>query len=161
MSITIGTSAFTSINSGFQSLNSIGSLPLRSLGSLGGVLGSFGTSIGSVVAGSAGSIDPIPFVDNWESVIGAGLGSAPALLGSSAGLFIDSVSGLGTSLGILGAPGVGSLGALAASVAGGLAGIGGILSMLMGASGLGTAIPASGMTTVPNSLIGLSQLFGG
>lgn len=161
MSITIGTSAFTSINSGFQSLNSIGSLPLRSLGSVNGVLGSLGTSIGSVVTGSAGSIDLIPGITNGESVIGALAGSAPALVGNSAGLFIDSVSGLGTILGTSGAPVVGGLGSLATLGAGSLAGIGGILSMLMGALGLGTAIPASGMTTVPNSLIGLSQLFGG
>jgi hypothetical protein len=156
MSITVGS---TILNSATQSLDSFFFLPL---GSIGGGVGSLGTSLGSVVASPVGSIDLIPGIDNWESVIGALAGGVPGgLLGGSAGLFIDSVSGLGTSLGILGAPGVGSLGALAASVAGGLAGIGGILSMLMGASGLGTALPAGILTSAPNSLISFSQLFGG
>jgi hypothetical protein len=125
------------------------------------VLGSIGTSIGSSLAGSAGSIDLIPGITNGESVIGAVLGSAPALLGRSTGAFIDSVSGLGTILGTSGAPVVGGLGSLATLGAGSLAGIGGILSMLMGALGATTAIPAGILTSAPNSLISFSQLFGG
>jgi len=100
------TSGSTLINSGTQSLNSFGSPLLGSsgslVGSLNGGLGSLGTSIGSSLAGSAGSIDLIPGIDNWGSVIGAGLGSAPALLGRSAGAFTDVVSTLGT---ISGQPG--------------------------------------------------------
>ena len=89
------------------------------------------------------------------SVAHGGLG------GGSVGALIDSVSGLGTSLGSLGAPGVGSLGALGALGAGALSGAGGILSLIMGALGLTTAVPAGILTSAPNSLIGLSQLFGG
>ena len=149
----------TLLNSGTQSLNSFG---FPSLGSLGGVVGSFGTSIGSLVTGSAGSIDLIPGITNGEAVSGALAGGVPGgLLGGSAGAVIDITSGLGTSLGSLGAPFMGGLGSAAAGVAGGLAGLGGILSMLMGALGLGTAVPAGILTSAPNSLISFSQLFGG
>lgn len=159
---TLYVSGSTLMNSGAQSI-SYSASPLTSLlGSGIGALTSIANGPIAALSGLVGAIDLI----NGEGSLGLLGGGIPgALLGGSAGAFIDSVSTVGTGLGSLGAPVLGSLGALGATAVtaglGAAAGLAGVLSAIAGALGLGTAIPAGLLTSAPNSLIGLSQLFGG